>query len=72
MDGRIFMVVEYQWLTLVIKLFKSNIKLYYVGILTVTLCLCKLRDAHGTPTFKTEALRIVSNVQLVKGLLLRN
>ena len=35
-------------------------------------CLCKLRDAHGTPTFETEVLRIVSNVQLVKGLLLRN
>ena len=32
----------------------------------------KLRDAHGTPTFKTEALRLVSNVQLVKELLLRN
>ena len=27
---------------------------------------CKLRDAHDTPTFKTEVLRIVSNVQLVK------
>ena len=35
-------------------------------------CLCKLRDAHGTPTFKTEAFRLVSNVQLVKQLLLRN
>ena len=32
-------------------------------------CLCKLRDA---PTFKTEAFRLVSNVQLVKQLLLRN
>ena len=52
-----------------IKLFKSNIKLYYAGILTVTL---QARDAHGTPTFKTEALRIVNNVQLVKELLLRN
>ena len=30
-------------------------------------CLCKLRDAHGTPTFTTEALCIVGNVQLVKG-----
>ena len=27
---------------------------------------------YGTPTFKTKALRIVSNVQLVKRLLLRN
>ena len=36
------------------------------------LCLCKLRDAHGMPTFKTEALRVVSNVQLVKGPLLQN
>ena len=35
-------------------------------------CLCKLRDAHDTPTFKTEALRLISIVQLVKGRLLRN
>ena len=51
--------------------------LNYARILTVTLqakpvCLCKLRDAHSTPTFKTEALHLVSNVQLVKGLVLRN
>ena len=32
----------------------------------------KLRNAHGMPTFKTEVLHIVSNVQLVKGYLLRN
>ena len=35
-------------------------------------CLCKLCDAHGTPTFKTEALRVVSNVQLVRGPVLQN
>ena len=60
--------------TLVIKLLKINIKLYYAEILTVykPVCLCKLRDAHGMPTFKTEALRIVSNVQLIKELLLQN
>ena len=29
----------------------------------------KLRNPHGTPTFKTEELRLVSNVQLVKRLL---
>ena len=57
-----------------IKLFKGNINLYYATILTVTLqaSLSKLRDAHGMPTFKTEALRIVSNAQLVKELLLQN
>ena len=27
---------------------------------------------HSTPTFETEVFRIISNVQLVKGLLLRN
>ena len=38
---------------------------YYALILTVTLqasLSCKLRDAHGTPTFNTEAIRILSNV----------
>ena len=44
------------------------------GILSVTLykpvCVCKLRNAHGMPTFKTKVLRIVTNVQQVKGLLL--
>ena len=35
-------------------------------------CLWKLCDTHGTPTFKTEALRLVSNVQLAKRLLMRN
>ena len=49
------------------KLFKSNIKLYYAGILTVMLQARLLCDVHGTPTSKTEPLRIVSNVQLVKG-----
>ena len=34
--------------------------------------LCKLLYVHGTPTFKTETLHIVSNVQLVKGFLLQN
>ena len=29
----------------------------------------KLRNPHGTPTIKTKALRLVSNVQLVKRLL---
>ena len=33
---------------------------------------CKLRNPHDTPTFKTEALHLVSNVQLVKRLLPRN
>ena len=33
---------------------------------------CKLRNPNGTPTFKTEALHLVSNVQLVKRLLPRN
>ena len=49
--------------TLVIKLFKSE-------ILTVTVFFYKLCNLHGTPTFKTEALRLVSSVQLVKQLLL--
>ena len=31
-----------------------------------------LTVSHGMPTFKTEALHLVGNVQLVKGLLLRN
>ena len=34
--------------------------------------LYKLRKPHGTPTFKTEVLCLVSNVQLVKRLLLCN
>ena len=46
--------------TLVIKLFK---------ILTATpVFLYKLCNLHGKPTFKIEALRLVSNVQLVNSL----
>ena len=32
----------------------------------LTVFFYKLRNPHGTPTFKTEELRLVSNVQLVK------
>ena len=59
--------------TLVMKLFESSIKLFYAEILTVAhrpVFFYKFRNPHGTPTFKTEALRLVSNVQLVKRLLL--
>ena len=55
--------------TLVIKLFESSINLFYAEILTVTLLFYKLRNLHGTSTYKTKALRLVSNVQLVKWLL---
>ena len=58
--------------TLVIKVFESSIKLFYAKILTVTyrpVFFYKLRNPHSTPTIKTEALRLVSNVQLVKQLL---
>ena len=58
--------------------FKSNIKLQnsycnttYTSqsvFVSKPVCLCKLCDAHDTPTFKTEALHLVSNVQLVYGL----
>ena len=60
--------------TLVMILFKNSIKLFYAETLTVTLYrpvffnkLCKL---HTIPTIKTEALHLVSNIQLVKRLLL--
>ena len=43
--------------TLVIKLFYMPVFFY------------KLRNLHGTPTYKTKALCLVSNVQLVKWLL---
>ena len=55
--------------TLVIKLFESSIKLFYAEILTVhyrPVFFYKLHNPHGMPTFKTEALRLVSDVQLVK------
>ena len=63
--------------TLVIKLFESSIKLFYAEILTVTVFFYKLnyfiacRNPHGTPIFKVKpkALRLVSNVQLVKRVL---
>ena len=57
--------------TLVIKLFGSSMKLFYTEILTVTrpVFFYKLRNTHGAPTFKAEALRLVSNVKLVKWLL---
>ena len=62
--------------TLVIKLFESSINLFYAEILTVTLYRSvfyyKLRNLHGTLTYKTKALRLVINVQLVKRLLLCN
>ena len=53
--------------TLVIKCFKSNVlsRNSYYNIIGQS---C-LRNPHGTPTFKTKALRLVSNVQLVKRLL---
>ena len=44
--------------TLVIKLFKNSIKLFYAEILTVTLyvgqcsCIIKLHNLHGMPTLK--------------------
>ena len=51
---------------LVIKLFKSTIKLFYAKIHYRPVLFYKLRNSHSTPTFKTEALRLVSNVKLVK------
>ena len=47
--------------TLVIKLFKN---------ITFIIFFYKLRNLHGMLTFKTEVLHLVSNVQLVKRLLL--
>ena len=59
--------------TLVIKPFESSIKLFYAEILTVALYrpvfFYKLCNPHSVPTFKTEELHLVSNVQLVKWLL---
>ena len=52
--------------TSVIKPFESSIKLFYAKILTVAVFFNNLCNSHGTPTFKTEALRLVSNVHLVK------
>ena len=49
--------------TLVIKSLKA--KIHYRAVFFY-----KLRYMHGTPTFITEALRLVSIVQLVKCLLL--
>ena len=44
----------------------------YCNTTSQSACLCKFRDTYSTPTFKTEVLHLVSNVQLVKGLLLQN
>ena len=58
------------------KTFKSSIKLFYAEILTVIttiyrpVFLYKLSNPYGMPTFNTKVLRLVSNVQLVKQLLL--
>ena len=59
--------------TLVIKLRKK----YKIVLCRNSYCntigqysfIIKLRNPHGTPTYKTKALRLVSNVQLVKRLL---
>ena len=57
--------------TLVIKLFRSSIKLnFYSNTIRRSVFSYKLRNPHGMPTFKIEALYLVSNVQLVKRLLL--
>ena len=60
--------------TLVIKCFKSSscfepkfLLQHYRPVLFY-----RLRNPHGMPTFKTDALRLVSNVQLIKQLLLSN
>ena len=53
--------------TLVIIFFKSSRNSYCNTIRPILFY--KLRNPHGTPTFKTEALRLVSNVQLDKRLL---
>ena len=44
------------------------------GAKCIDACTCtyKLCYPHDTPTFKNEALRLISNVQLVKHLILRN
>ena len=47
----------------------SFIYIYYSCNKSCWQPLWQLRNPHGMPTFKTEALRLVSNVQLVKGLL---
>ena len=52
---------------------KTYIKLYYARILTVTLqASLHVFVSFATRTFKTEALHIVSDVQLVKELLFQN
>ena len=53
--------------TLEIELFESSIKLLLQHCRPVFFY--KLRNPHSTPTYKTNALRLVSNVQLVKRLL---
>ena len=50
----------------------SILKHYFLkaGILNSSQSICKLHNMHGMPTFKTEVLHLVSNVLLIKGLLL--
>ena len=55
--------------TLVIKLFESSIKLKFLLQHYRPVFFYKLCNPHGMPTFKTKALHLVSNVQLVKRLL---
>ena len=60
----------------ILKYFNNSYKIVlrrnsYCNTISQAVFVYKLRDAHGTPTSKTEPLRIVSNVQLVKGLLLQ-
>ena len=53
--------------TLVITIFKSNFELKFLLQHYKPVFFNKLRNPHGTPTFKTKALCLVSNVQLDMG-----
>ena len=59
--------------TLVITLFNSNASCFKLKLLlyhSKAVFLYTLCHSYGTPTFKAEALRLVSNVQQLKCLLL--
>ena len=57
---------------LVIKCFKSCFEPKFLLQHYWPVLFCKLRNPHSMPIFKTEALCLLSNVQLVKRLLPSN